>query len=144
VNEKEARSMAKGKLPKRLFKDPDRVSSYQHNQSPIKRMKRMASGHEDVLQNIEFALVTRHRGDPTIDDRAVSEALRACIKHTEPVDPRAADLVAALAGIRELREDVPDDVWLEGLRVVEESVRRHSHLRSGEKSYLAFAAQFIT
>ena len=135
--------MANNKPPKRLFKGADRVSSYQHDRSPVKRMKQMARDHEDVLQNIEFALVDGHRNDPRVDDGDARAALRACLQGTVPDDPRAAGLAGALGEIRILREDVADDVWHDALRVVEESVRRHSQFRPGETSYLAFAAQFI-
>ena len=137
--------MAKRQPPKRLFKNRDRVSSYEseRSRSPIKLMKRMAGAHEDVLQNIEFALVSRHREDPGIDDRAVDEALRCYLNDTEPSDARVADLVGALEAIRQFREDISDDVWHDGLRVVRDSVHRHSRLRRGETGYLAFAGQYV-
>ncbi len=50
--------MAKRNLPRRLFKAPDRVSSYQHDRSSTSRMKQMSREHMDVLQNIEFSLVS--------------------------------------------------------------------------------------
>jgi uncharacterized alpha-E superfamily protein len=137
--------MAKRQPPKRLFKNRDRVSSYEseRSRSPSKLMKRMAGAHEDVLQNIEFALVNRHREDPGIDDRAVDEALRCSLNDTEPSDARVADLVGALEAIRQFREDISDDVWHDGLRVVRDSVHRHSRLRRGETGYLAFAGQYV-
>ena len=135
--------MAKRQLPKRLFKSRDVVASYKNDRAPVKLMKQMSRDHEDVLQNIEVALVRRHREDPRIDDRAADEALRAALHGTMPTHPRAADLYESLTAIRQLREDIPDDVWRDGLRVVDDSVRRHSQLRPGETSYFEFAGQFV-
>ena len=59
------------------------------------------------------------------------------------VGPRVADLVGALEAIRQFREDISDDVWHDGLRVVRDSVHRHSRLRRGETGYLAFAGQYV-
>jgi hypothetical protein len=135
--------MAKPKPPKRLFKSPDRISSYHVDRSPKARMKQMARDHEDVLQNIEFALVNGHRDDPRIDDHDVFEALRASRNGKEPEEPRAASLFAALAAVREMREDIDDLVWRQALQVVEESVKRHSDMRPGDTEYLKFAGRFI-
>jgi hypothetical protein len=103
----------------------------------------MSRDHQDVLQNIEFALVTGHREDPRVDDRDARSALRACLQGKDADGPRAARLAESLAAIRRLREDISDAVWNDALRVIEESVRRHSGFRPGETSYLAFASQFI-
>jgi hypothetical protein len=135
--------MAKSKPPKRLFKNPDRISSYHVDRSPKARMKQMAREHQDVLQNIEFALVNGHRDDPGIDDRDVFEALRASRNRKEPEGARAARLFADLAAIREMREDIDSLVWSQALQVVEESVKRHSEMRPGETDYLTFAGRFI-
>jgi hypothetical protein len=133
----------KGKPPKRLFKSPDRASTYEHDRSPTGRIKNMARDHEDVLQNIEFVLVSLWRRDPEIDDRACTAALRAAIAGREPDDPRAAALFQNLQEIRALREDIDDKVWRNALRVVDESVHRHSDRRPGETGYLRFASRFI-
>jgi len=134
--------MAKRQLPKRLFKQ-DHVSSYKADISPKARMKRLAREHEDVLQNIEFALVRCHRDDPRVDDRVADEALGAAIRGVEPDEPHAADVFAALASIRQMREDVEDGVWRDALQVVRDSVRRHSERRPGETSYLDFVAPYV-
>ncbi len=109
-------------------------------------MKQMAREHEDVLQNIEFALVSGHRKDPKIDDSKADAALAASLAGVDPEtieDILVSDLVQALASIRQLREDVPEDIWREGLRVVKESVRRHSDLRPGKTSYFEFVKEYI-
>ena len=134
--------MAKRQLPKRLFKQ-DHVSSYKADRSPKARMKRVARDHEDVLQNIEFALVRCHKDDPRVDDRVADEALTGAIAGAEPDGPHASDVFAALASIRRLREDVEDEIWREALRVVRDSVRRHSERRPGETSYLDFVAPYV-
>ncbi len=137
--------MAKKHPPKRLFKNQERLSRYEQNRSraPVKLMKRMAGEHQDVLQNIEFALVSRHRKNPRIDDRAVDEALRRCLNGMEPTDAQTSELVKALSEIRQFRAELPDDIWRDALRVVRDSVHNHSQLRRGETGYLSFAGQFV-
>jgi hypothetical protein len=135
--------MAKQKPPRRLFKGRDVVTPYKNEPTGAKLMKRMADEHEDVLQNIEFAIVDAHAHDPGIDDAIVHEALGAALYGSEPRDPRAGDLLEMLEGMREFREDVDDDVWHKALRVVDDSVRRHSQLSRGETSYLSFVRQFV-
>lgn len=138
--------MAKRPLPKRMFKTQDRISNYQHtqSQSPIKLMKRVSSRHEDLLKDIESVLVACHRRDSGMDDRAASEAIRAKLNGEKSSDPRVADLVTDLARVRDSRRDVSDDDWRDALRVVDDSVRRHSSLRAGEKSYLEFVAPYVS
>lgn len=110
---------------------------------PQKSMKRMARDHLDVLQNIEFALVSRYRSDRSIDDRIVADALRAAILDTAPEDIRAQSLNEGLADIREIRSDVSDDIWRDGLRTVLQSVHRHSSLIPGSRGYLDFVSDYI-
>jgi len=110
---------------------------------PRKSMKHMARDHLDVLQNIEFVLVSGYRSDRSIDDRIVADALRAVILDTEPENTRAQSLSGSLEHIRELRVDVPDDIWRDGLRTVLESVHRHSSLKPGSRGYLDFVSDFV-
>jgi hypothetical protein len=135
--------MATPQRPKRMFKGQERVSRYEVDRQPKARMEQMAGEHPDVLQNIESVLVIGHREDPTIDDRHVDAALKTALGGKEPEDPRSIALAEALALIRQIRENVPDPVWLECLRVVRESVRRHSNLSPGERTYLNFAGRFV-
>jgi hypothetical protein len=136
-------SKDKRKPPRRLFKTTDRASRYEHELSPMSRMKRVSEAHEDVLQNIEFVLLHGWREDPSVDDLVAAAALRGAATGREPDDTRAAELYRRLASIRLSRDDVPDAAWNEALRIVTESVERHSSLRPGDVSYLAFAARFI-
>ncbi len=103
-------------------------------------MKHMARNYLDVLQNIEFALVSGYRSDRSIDDCIVADALIAAILDAEPQDSRAQSLNESLENIHELRSDVPDDIWRDGLRTVLESVHRHSSLKPGCRWYLDFLA----
>jgi hypothetical protein len=136
--------MAKRELPKRMFKERDRVSSYhQPSRSPGKLMKHMSRDHFDVLQNIEFTLVRRWREDREIDDSVVSAALRASLKNVTAEQPLVAGLVEDLKSVREMRADVSADVWHDALRVVDDSVHNHSQLRPGETSYLSFASRYL-
>lgn len=110
---------------------------------PRKLLKRMTRDHQDLLQNIEFALVSRYRDNGTIDDRIVADALRAVIQGTIPADARAQSLTEGLEEIREFRSDVSDEIWRDGLRTVLQSVHRHSSLRPGSRGYLDFVSDFI-
>jgi hypothetical protein len=138
--------MATRKLPKRLFKNKDVIHSYEHDRATQTSAKHMTRDHTDVLQNIEFALVRCAREDPGIDDSVVDQALQISKRGAEPtedVDPRVAAVCSALAGIRSFRHEIPDAIWVAGLRTVDESVRRHSSLRPGEKSYLTFVEPYV-
>jgi len=109
---------------------------------PRKSMKHMARNYLDVLQNIEFALVSGYRSDQSIDDCIVADALIAAILDAEPEDSRARSLNENLENIHELRSDVSDDIWRDGLRTVLESVHRHSSLIPGCRWYLDFVSGF--
>jgi uncharacterized alpha-E superfamily protein len=110
---------------------------------PRKSMKRMARDHLDVLQNIEFVLVSGYRSDRSIDDCIVADALIAAILDAEPEDSRARSLNESLENIHELRSDVSDDIWRDGLRTVLESVHRHSSLKPGSRDYLDFVSDYV-
>ena len=108
-----------------------------------KLMRQMVREHQDVLQNIEFILVTGYRDDHSIDDCIIAETLKAAIHGYLPQDQRAVSLNKALGGVRELRSDVSDDIWRDCLRVVLQSVHRHSSLKPGCRWYLDFVSDFI-
>jgi hypothetical protein len=129
--------------PKRLFKGREHVSAYSTSSSPTKLMKQVSRDHLDVLQNIESTLASRYREDPAMDDRTADAALRASLAGTQPDEPRAAALVAALQAIREFHEDITDEVWYKALRVVEDSVRTHSSLAPGDTGYFEFIKPYI-
>jgi hypothetical protein len=108
-----------------------------------KLMKRMSRDHLDVLQNIEFILVTAYREDSTVDDRKVAAALQSAIDNDVPQDDRAISIKESLQDMYEFRGDVSDDIWQAGLRTVLQSVHRHSNLRPGSTDYLDFVSEFI-
>jgi hypothetical protein len=108
-----------------------------------KLMKRMSRDHLDVLQNIEFILVTAYREDSTVDDRKVAAALQSAIDNDVPQDDRAISIKESLQDMYEFRGDVSDDIWQAGLRTVLQSVHRHSNLRPGSTEYLDFVSEFI-
>jgi len=110
---------------------------------PRKSMKRMARDHLDVLQNIEFVLVSGYRSERSIDDRIVADVLIAAILDAEPQDSRARSLNESLESIRVLRSDISDDIWRDGLRTVLESVHRHSSLKPGSRGYLDFVSDYV-
>ncbi len=108
-----------------------------------KLMKRMTRDHQDVLQNIEFILVTRYREDRHIYDRVVANALKAAIRGETADDTLAESLNEELEEIRLFRSDISDEIWRDCLRTVLQSVHRHSGLRPGEREYLDFVSDFI-
>jgi len=134
------------KPPKRLFKNKDVIHAYQHDRSAKGLRKSMTRDHVDVLQNIEFALVNAAREDPNIDDRMIAQSLRICMHQTDSPDDAGLPVVrlcGVLKAMRSFREDVPDDIWLAGLETVDDSVRRHSSLLPGVRSYLDFVNGFV-
>ena len=120
-----------------------RQMSVKKEMGSAKLLKRMSRDHLDVLQNIEFTLVSGHRKDPTIDDRIIADALKAAIGGDVSEDAGAQSLSEGLEEIRQLRSDVSDDVWLDGLRTVLQSVHTHSSLRPGSRAYLDFVSGFV-
>lgn len=137
--------MASRKLPKRLFKNKDVVHTYQHDRENKLGMKEMSRDHLDVLQNIEFSLVTCARQDQSVDDRTIDEALSLSLRggDIESGDGTIADICEALEEMRDFRGDVPDNIWHAGLKTVRDSVRRHSSLAQGDKGYLHFVEKYV-
>jgi len=120
-----------------------RHMSLKKEMGSAKLLKRMSKDHLDVLQNIEFTLVSGHREDPTINDRIIADALKAAIGGDVSEDAGAQSLREGLEELRESRADVPDDIWRDGLRTVLQSVHRHSSLRPGSRGYLDFVSGFV-
>ncbi|KKM00152.1 hypothetical protein LCGC14_1807290 [marine sediment metagenome] len=106
-------------------------------------MTRMSRDHQDVLQNIEFALVStwRHRDD--VDDKACHAAIESMLTRRQPRDEAASALSDQLLVVRAERDDVPERLWQDGLRVVADSIRTHSQRRPSEQAYLNFVGQYI-
>ena len=110
---------------------------------PGKSEKEIIQKHQDVLQNIEFILVTGYRKDSSIDDLIITEVLKTAIEDEIPTDARAKSLLQELEGIRQFRSDVPDELWQECLRTILQSVHRHSSQKPGSRKYLNFVGKFI-
>ncbi len=106
-------------------------------------MERMARDHQDILQNIEFALVSTWRRRDDVDDKACHATIESALMRSEPRDEAVSALSEQLLAIRETRSDVPENLWLDGLRVVADSIRTHSQRRPGEVAYLTFVGQYI-
>ena len=104
---------------------------------------KMVNNHQDILQNIEFMIISEYRHDNRLDDRIVAEALKASILNTEPQDKSVDRLKQILESARRLRDDVSDDLWRDGLRVVLRSVHNHSDFKPGSTYYLDFINEFI-
>lgn len=111
---------------------------------PQRSLKDMARNNLDVLQNIEFILLSEYENDVSIDDSVVAEALRAAVLNTNPQDDTAQFLKERLEEIREVRSDASDDIWRDGLRTVLQSVLRHSSLKPGCRWYLDFVSDAVS
>jgi phosphosulfolactate phosphohydrolase-like enzyme len=120
-----------------------RGKSLKETLNESKLIKRMSRDHLDVLQNIEFILVTAHREDSSLDDRIIADALKAAVDNKMAQDERAISIKDNLWDMHEFRADISDDIWQAGLRTVLQSVRRHSDLRPGSTEYLDFVSQYI-
>ena len=108
-----------------------------------KLIRRMTRDHQDVLQNIEFALVSAYREDRRIDDSIIADTLRTAIRGLGPESVLAGPVRIRLQGVREMRADIEDDLWLDGLRVVLASLHNHSDAKPGSTGYLSFVSAFV-
>ena len=111
---------------------------------PRRSLKNMTGNYLDVLQNIEFILLSEYENDVTIDDSIVAEALRAAVLNANPDDETAQFLKERLEEISDVRSDVSDDIWRDGLRTVLQSVLRHSSLKPGCRWYLDFVSDAVS
>ena len=117
--------------------------SLRETQATGKLLKRMTRDHVDVLQNIEFTIISAYDKDDSLDDCMIAEVLQAAVRDEVPDSARAQSLREDLIEMRHLRADVPDDIWRDGLRTILQSVQRHSNLKPGEQEYLDFVSDFI-
>lgn len=107
------------------------------------RWDEITRSHADVLQNIEATLVQCWREVEGVDDAWAHLALVAAMRDDPPDHPTAGHVYSLLKAVRKLRGDVAPDLWLDALRVVDQSVRDHSSLRHGDRSYLAFILPYV-
>ena len=106
-------------------------------------LKQMSRDHEDVLQNIELVLVTAYRSFGDVDDHAAHEAVTCALTSETPKTAAVAAMVSSLTRAREMRDDVSDQVWTDCLKVVAQSIRRHSTFAPGETEYFDFVSMFL-
>ena len=125
------------------FKPIGRKRKYIRHDKPEKDFKFMTEHHVDILQNIEFSLVTAWRDDSDIDDKDTAAALKTVINEGQAENQQVKSLVSVLENIRMQRLDVSDDIWKKGLKVVLDSVYTHSNAKEGDTDYLEFASDFI-
>ena len=118
--------------------------NYERKEKPEKIFKRMTRDHLDVLQNIEFSILSTCRNHDDIDDRIIASALKTAVAGSEPVGELSAILINDLVQIRQMRGDsVPDNIWTDGLKVVLRSVRNHSDTQPGDRDYLTFIQNYV-
>jgi len=125
------------------FKPIGRNRKFIRQEKPEKIFKQMTSDHVDVLQNIEFSIVSASRCNSNIDDRVVASVLKTAIAGGDAADELSHSLIKALEDIRLLRADVSDEIWKNGLKVVLQSVCDHSDMRTGDRDYLEFISSFL-
>ena len=138
--------MAQYKPPKRLFKNKEVVHTYQHERENKTSMKHMVRHHVDLLQNIEAMLVAYASKIASVDDRTIDEALGILRRNKESIkdaELHVQGICLYLGDIRASREDESDTIWFGALRTVQDSVRRHSSLNPGERSYIEFASEYV-
>ncbi|MBL7106779.1 MAG: hypothetical protein ISS77_04130 [Phycisphaerae bacterium] len=118
--------------------------NYERKEKPEKIYKRMSRDHLDVLQNIEFSIVSTCRNHEDIDDRIVASAVKTAISGSDPVGELSAILIDDLVQVRQMRGgSAPDNIWIDGLKVVLWSVRNHSDLQPGDRDYLTFIQNYV-
>ena len=135
--------MAKNQPPKRLFKAPDKASRFVVDRSSKARLKSISREYEDVLKAIETVIVKAGSAMPQFDDNLADLALTAALHGAEPDEPVVKSVADAITWARPRDAEITDVIWKECLRVVIESVRRHSDRRPGRITYLEFAGGYI-
>lgn len=125
------------------FKPIGRKRKFIRQENPKNIFNNMTRHHVDVLQNIEFVLVSSSRNNGKIDDKVVATALKAAINGIDSDDKLPDSLVKALNEMRSIRADVSDEIWTNGLKVVLESVYNHSEAQDGDTDYLDFVSDFV-
>jgi hypothetical protein len=105
--------------------------------------------HMDLLQNIEFALVTTWKEDARVDDAAVYAALRAVREDDEARSPLAGEAAAAVRGILDWRRqnlephELSKPLRRAACKKIMGSIRNHSSCTPGDTGYLRFVSQFV-
>jgi hypothetical protein len=92
----------------------------------------------DVLFNIESTCARCAAEDQRIDDAVVWSVLQSLVVEDPPSTLPHAWLYSEILAARELGRDIDEEIWSECLRMVRDSVERHSNRRPGDCSYLTF------
>jgi hypothetical protein len=107
------------------------------------RWDEITRSHPDVLQNIERTLLACWSECEGLDDQWVHLGLVGAMRDQPPDHPTSWFVYRQLKQLREQRDDLPADIWLDALRVIDQSVRDHSSLRHKDVSYLTFILAFL-
>lgn len=105
--------------------------------------RQLTTAYCDVLYAIESAIVNCAIEDRRIDDAVTLAVIRRVILQDPPTTLPHAWLYAELAAARGRCGNLVDSDWNDCLRVVMDSVRRHSCLEEGERSYLNFVQPMV-
>jgi hypothetical protein len=107
------------------------------------RWDEITRSHADVLENIERTLLDCWSVCEDLDDQWVHLGLVGAMRDQPPDHPTSSYVYGRLKKVRERLNDVPPDIWLDALRVVDQSVRDHSSLRHKDISYLTLILAFL-
>jgi len=99
--------------------------------------------HTDLLKDIERSILDTSRYVTGLCDYWAHLGLISAMRNDLPDHPCPLMLCEALKQLRQERDDVDDGLWLDALRVVDRSVRDHSSVRHGDRSYLNFIRAFF-
>jgi hypothetical protein len=126
-----------------LKKQTKRRASIPHAQpisvrASVALENRIIRDHQQVVQAIEMIFLQALSNAKDIDDHLCDTALQASIRGLRPSDERAAHLFDVLAAEHDSRPNISDDLWRDGMKVVRNSVERHSSCRPGDTDYLDF------
>lgn len=107
------------------------------------RWDEITTHHTDLLENIEGTILETWRHVTGLCDHWTHLGLIGAMRNDMPDHPCSLMLFEALKKLRAKREDVDDELWLDALRVVDQSVRDHSSVKHGDRSYLEFIRAFF-
>jgi len=107
------------------------------------RWGEITTHHTDLLEDVEGSILETQRYVTGLCDHWTHLGLIGAMRDDLPEHPCSIMLFQALKNLRQQREDVDDELWLDALRVVDQSVRDHSSLRHGDRTYLSFIGAFF-
>ena len=106
------------------------------------KMRQHSQNNIEVLFAIESALVVCFLEDDRVDDAVVLASMRSVVLEDPPASMPHAWIYSELIQAS-LQCGAEAEVFSECLRMIMDSVRRHSLLRPGETAYLEFAAASV-